>query len=134
MPQNSDPKARLGKRANLPDLLEAVAVEFGVTTKDIQGTSKCQTEAVPRHVLMWVARQEGYALKACGMIAGRKDHSTVTHALTRLRKLFKSDRALQDRCFKLLDRVREGEVDRVRTMRERTESWLKGGNCPLCGK
>lgn len=135
MPQATDSRSRVGQRANLPDLLEAVAVEFGVSAKAIQSLSKDQVSTVPRHVLIWLARQEGYPMKACAMVAGCNNHTSATYAVKRMKALFRADPALQTRCWSLLNRVRDGEIERVRTMRERTEGWLnRGGCCPLCGK
>ena len=94
MPQSSDPKSRLGSRANLPDLLEAIADEFGVTPAEIQGPSRFQVHVLPRHVLMWLARQEGYTMQAAGAAAGGKDHTSVRYAVRRLERLFKTDHVL----------------------------------------
>lgn len=73
-------RPRRPSRANLVRLLEAVAVEYGVTVEDITGPLRTSWEVEPRHAFCWRAHQEGYSFPAIALAIKRRDHTTVMHA------------------------------------------------------
>jgi chromosomal replication initiator protein len=60
-----------------------VCAQFGVTIPDMLSPSQRRAIAWPRHVAMWVAREQGYSLRTIGYLF-RRDYTTVRQALERM--------------------------------------------------
>lgn len=73
------------------DIIAAVATAFGVTAKEIKGTSRLKTVALARQVAIYLARVSAKgSLPAIGREFGR-DHSTVLHAVRKVEELLAKD-------------------------------------------
>ena len=65
-----------------------------------------------RHVAMWIARGSGWTLQAIGKVMGGRDHTSVIHALDRVRARRDADpdfRRRADRLVAELSHITEGE-------------------------
>lgn len=77
----------LGAR-KMPDILRAVAETYDVSVEDIRGGARTRDLVTPRHIFCYLAREllsENFSLTAIGRFLGR-DHTTVLHAVARVRK------------------------------------------------
>lgn len=83
---NGTPPA--GPLAGLPTILQvqdAVARTFGVTVLGIQSQMRVKDLVTPRHVAMYLARHVCHVrLTDIGAAFGKRDHSTVIHAVEKI--------------------------------------------------
>ena len=79
------------KQVDLDDILTAVSASFGLKTADLTGHSKLRQAAWPRRVAMYLAKDlTGLTTTKIGEAFGGRDHSTVIHALKKIRQELKS--------------------------------------------
>lgn len=75
---------------------EEVCSFYGVTVKDIKGTKRVQTIALPRQIAMYLVRElTDYSLPKIGKEFGNRDHSTVLHSYKKIKDLLESDSNLK---------------------------------------
>lgn len=85
----------VGDDLGIERIVDRVAATFGVSPKDLLGHSRLRTIALPRHVAMFLARDvASLSLPRIGEHFGGRDHSTVQHALNRIRMALTDDREL----------------------------------------
>ena len=82
----------------VPAIILAVSVEFGVSSIDIRSQRRNVAAVRARHTGMWLARH----LTLCsypeiGRMFGRRDHSTVMHAIKRIDRHMLDDPPFADR-------------------------------------
>ena len=84
------------KRApSVTDILRAVSKFYGVDVTDIKSARRHVGVIRPRHVAMRIARDMTYlSLPEIGRRMGRRDHSTVHHAVEKIARLMATDEAL----------------------------------------
>ena len=69
---------------------------FGSSTSDLKAKTRTKTIAFPRQVAMYLARQLTHAsLAEIGRAFGGKDHTTVLHAVDKIRTLLQDDPKLR---------------------------------------
>ena len=67
-------------RATLPDIISAVSSHYGVRADEILGPSRQKEYVLPRHMVMYMAREETTAsLPEIGQALGGRDHTTVLY-------------------------------------------------------
>lgn len=67
-------------------IMEVTAKYFNITKKDLLGKSKAQPVVHTRHIAMYLCRElTDLSLPRIGKTFGGKDHSTVSHAIKRIR-------------------------------------------------
>ena len=67
-------------------VVEEVAREFGVSTEQLCGLSRCREVVQARHVAMYVLREDrGLSFPVIGRALGGRDHTTVLRAVERMR-------------------------------------------------
>jgi len=77
----------------LPKVLKEVAKSFTITVKEMKGPRRTKDLALARQVAMYILRDEfNYKLEQIAMFLNRKDHTTVIHAIDKV----KSKMMLQD--------------------------------------
>lgn len=104
-PSKDDERPRPSYSIN--DLQKAAAALWDVTIADIKGRSKKPIHADPRHVAMYVARQDlRLSFPHIARNFNRKDHTTVMHAVKRVEN---SD-VLRTRAAMLREATSRGEV------------------------
>lgn len=76
-------------------VLRAVADFYGVTTEDLTGKRRVQRIVVPRHVAMYIMREDGrLSLPQIGQVLNR-DHTTVLHGVEKMTEQIDRDEALR---------------------------------------
>lgn len=76
------------KRVMIDHVQRVVAMHYGVTQSALKGESKTTDIVFPRHVAMYLSAQlTGRSLSEIGRRFGDRDHSTVIHAVKRIRDL-----------------------------------------------
>ncbi|MDL2226315.1 hypothetical protein LJB86_01495 [Deltaproteobacteria bacterium OttesenSCG-928-M10] len=92
--QRACPAGETGSRAGQPDMdtiLAGVAGAFGLKVSDLTGHSKLRQAAWPRRVAMLLAREmTDMTTTEIGRALGGRDHSTVIHALKKIRAELKN--------------------------------------------
>ncbi|MCA9387370.1 chromosomal replication initiator protein DnaA [Candidatus Dojkabacteria bacterium] len=87
-----DAKSRR-EQVKVPKVLREVSKAFSVTVKDMKGPRRTKDVALARQVAMYILREEfNYKLEQVASLINRKDHTTVLHALDKI----KSKMMLQD--------------------------------------
>jgi chromosomal replication initiator protein len=80
--------------ADLAAIMKRVAAAFGVTEKELLGSSRLRTVLVPRQVAMYLARElTGLSLPRIGTAFDR-DHTTVLHACRKVEEAVETDAKL----------------------------------------
>ena len=78
--------------------MAACAQEFGVTEKQMTGKSRRENMVLPRHVAMYLVRSlTSLSLPQIGWRFGKRDHTSVLHAIVRIPERCILDPALIDR-------------------------------------
>jgi len=88
----------LPQRSKLaPDqIIEAVALHFGVAVAALQGRSRSRAIARPRQIAMYLIRKEtGGSLPRIGAMLGGRDHTTVLYGCERIADLIEKDTDLR---------------------------------------
>ncbi|NUM33233.1 MAG: chromosomal replication initiator protein DnaA [Candidatus Brocadiae bacterium] len=72
----------------LSDVLEATIKFFNIKITDLQSKNRQQTVVLPRQVGMYLAKKlTKYSLQEIGAFFGGRDHTTVLHALDKIKEL-----------------------------------------------
>jgi len=66
-------------------IVDIVAARFSVSHKEIIGPRRCAELVAPRHVAMFLARQEGHSLTKIGFHL-RRDHTTVLYGAQKIER------------------------------------------------
>ncbi len=85
------------KRVTVEDIQKAVAAQFTVTIDDLISKRRTQTIVRPRHIAMYLCKtMTTRSLPDIGRRFGKRDHSTVIHAVNKIAERLPSDAALAD--------------------------------------
>lgn len=80
------------------DLIHIVAREWGVRVAGIMSGRRGGGIVLPRHIAMFLAWQHtNHSLAVIGRCFGGRDHSTILHAIRKIRRLLIEDSALAQR-------------------------------------
>jgi chromosomal replication initiator protein len=76
-----------------PDqILDAVAVHFGIEISTLQGRNRSRAIAQPRQIAMYLIREEtGESLPRIGNLLGGRDHTTILHGCERIADLMEGN-------------------------------------------
>lgn len=78
-------------------VLDAVARYYGVTPEVLRGKARDRSIVVPRHVAMYLMREDARAtLPEIGAEMGGRDHTTAMHGIERIATALEHDRALRE--------------------------------------
>ncbi|MFQ5492863.1 MAG: chromosomal replication initiator protein DnaA [Candidatus Dojkabacteria bacterium] len=92
------------ERIKIPGILKVVAKEFKITVKDIKGPRRTADVAFARQLCMFLLREEfGYKLEQVAGHLNRKDHTTVIHAVDKIKSKLMIDEGFKNQ----LDLIRE---------------------------
>jgi len=90
------------EQIKIPKVLKEVSKAMGVTVKDIKGPRRTKDVALARQVCMYILREEfGYKLEEIAKFLNREDHTTVIHAIDKV----KSKMMLQDGFNSLISKI-----------------------------
>jgi chromosomal replication initiator protein len=68
-------------------LLKLVCETYGVTLKELSGKTRTQNLVTPRHLAMYLLRQDlGLNLETIGQLLGGRDHTTIMHGIEKVAK------------------------------------------------
>lgn len=98
-----DRKSRRQK-IKVPFVLKTVAKEFNLTVKEIKGSRRTESVAFARQVCMFILREDfGFKLEQVAQFLSRKDHTTVMHAIDKIKSKIMIDEGFKNQ----MDRLRE---------------------------
>jgi chromosomal replication initiator protein len=73
----------------IADVMAVVADHFDVTVDQLKSKKRTQDLALARQVAMYIAREKiGASLNQIGHAFGKRDHSTVAHAVQKIKRLY----------------------------------------------
>ena len=85
-----------------------VAARFGLTLRELKGSSRIQSIARPRMIAMWLARTlTKLSFPEIGRAFNGKDHSTVISAVNKIKRLLAQDPGLAALMSSIEDRLRQ---------------------------
>lgn len=74
-------------------IIEVISQYFNISTKDILSSKKSKDLVFPRQIAMYLCRNElELSYKKVGEIFGKKDHTTIMHAETKILEAMKVDK------------------------------------------
>ena len=89
-------KERLS-RVSIDRILDGVSRYYGITVRDLTGRGRQRTIAWPRHVAMYLCRSmTSHSLPEIGKAFGGRDHTTVMHAVAKIKNALGDDGPVQD--------------------------------------
>ncbi len=84
------------RRVSIDDILNAVAEFYHIPVDDLRGKQRDKQIVAPRHVAMYLMRQETEAsLLEIGQALGGRDHSTVLHGCEKIGREINENTALR---------------------------------------
>ncbi len=91
LPNETVPKEAI----TLDYLIESVTAYFSINKTDVVGSSRARESLVPRQVIMYLANTKlRMSLSKIGQAFGNRNHTTVMHAVGRIKDRLKTDRQL----------------------------------------
>lgn len=96
-------------RITVPQIISAVCHATGVSHAEIVGDKRSRNIVEARHIAMYLARDlTDVSLPQIGEHFGGRDHTTVLHAVEKVKKLLHHDRELYNLVQQLTARIKEG--------------------------
>ena len=90
-------------------ILQATADMFDFTVEDIKGKSRRRPLVTARQIGMYVFREvTDLSYPAIAREFGGRDHTTVMHAVDKIKALMKERRQIYDQVSELVQRIRKG--------------------------
>jgi chromosomal replication initiator protein len=89
------------------DIINLTAAAYGLTPLDMTGASRKQPLALARQVAMYLTRElTSLSLPKIGAKFGNRDHTTVMHAVDKIKRQMETDQDVFDRVNELSQRLR----------------------------
>ena len=96
------------KAVNAAEIIAATAAAYGYTVSDLEGPSRKQPLARCRQVAMYLCREHtDLSLPKIGAKFGSRDHTTVMHAIDKIKTVMQTDREVFDRVSELSQSLRK---------------------------
>jgi chromosomal replication initiator protein DnaA len=96
------------RRVSIEDILSAVAEHYHIPVDDLRGKQRDKQIVVPRHVAMYLMRQETEAsLLEIGQALGGRDHSTVLHGCEKISREINENTALRKEVLAIRQQLAE---------------------------
>jgi chromosomal replication initiator protein DnaA len=96
------------RRVSIEDILNAVAEHYHIPVDDLRGKQRDKQIVVPRHVAMYLMRQETEAsLLEIGQALGGRDHSTVLHGCEKISREINENTALRKEVLAIRQQLAE---------------------------
>lgn len=94
------------KQTTSKQIIEKVAKEFNITSKDLCGQSRVSNIKTARQVVMYLLRHElSCSYPVIGKEVGGKDHSTVMHGIEKIEKDIKLDFNLREQIESIKEKI-----------------------------
>lgn len=88
-------------------VIKLIADKYNITPEDIKGKKRLSKIAVPRQIGMYICRiYLKESLPKIGSEFGGKDHTTVMHAVNKIKKMVKTDKTLETEIEKIAKEVK----------------------------
>jgi chromosomal replication initiator protein len=90
-------------------ILDATAVSYGFSVAAICGPSRTRPLTTARQVAMYLVRElTDYSYPAIGRVFGKRDHTTVIHAVDKITRQMQERRQIYEQVTELIQQVRVG--------------------------
>ena len=90
------------------DILNATAAAYGFSADDLRSPSRRQPLVLSRQVAMYLCREQtDLSLPKIGALFGGRDHTTVMHAIDKVRRLLLTDHQVFERVTALSQQLRK---------------------------
>lgn len=100
-----DKRSRRNK-IKVPQILKQVAKEFNLTVKELKGIRRTEEIAFARQVCMYILREEfGFKLEQIAHFLERKDHTTVIHAVDKIKSKIMIDEGFKNQIEMLKENI-----------------------------
>lgn len=94
------------QKIKVPFVLRTVAKEFNLTVKEIKGSRRTEAVAFARQVCMYILREDfGFKLEQVAQFLGRKDHTTVMHAIDKIKSKIMIDEGFKNQMETLREAI-----------------------------
>ncbi len=101
----------------IPQVMEATAYFYNLTSKDLTGQRRTKEIALARHVAMYLARELTEAsLPQIGEAFGGRDHTTVLHGCKKIAENLERDEELRYHLLRLKERLLSPQPERIATL------------------
>lgn len=102
-------RAPVAKTVTISAIQEAVADHFGMKVEDMMTKRRNRSVAYPRQIAMYLARElTDSSLPKIGEEFGGRDHTTVMHAIEKIKSILASDPAEAARIRDLINEIKGG--------------------------
>ena len=94
------------KNLSLEDIIDAVAVFYGLSHEEMTGRSRAQRVSMPRQVAMYIMREETSAsLPDIGGALGGRDHTTIIHGVEKIHSQVEIDDKLRKEILQIREQL-----------------------------
>ena len=107
-------KDNLSKREKIkiPLIIKTIAREFKVNAKELKGPRRTQELAFARQICMYFLREEfGYKLEQVAEFLNRKDHTTVIHAVDKIKSKIMIDDGFKNQVDLIKEALYSNELE-----------------------
>ena len=95
------------KAIDPPEIIRATAAAYGFAVDELRGASRRQPLVLSRQVAMYLCRElTDLSLPKIGAMFGGRDHTTVLHAIEKVKRVMRTDREVFDRVSELTQSLR----------------------------
>jgi chromosomal replication initiator protein len=92
-------------------ILDATAASYGFSVEAICGPSRTRPLVTARQVAMYLTRQlTDYSYPAIGRVFGKRDHTTVIHAVDKIAGQMQERRQIYEQVTELIQKIRAGSA------------------------
>jgi chromosomal replication initiator protein len=97
------------KRISPQFILETVSASYGFSVEAIVGPSRTRPLVTARQVAMYLTRElTDYSYPAIGRVFGKRDHTTVIHAVDKIAGQMQERRQIYEQVTELIQKIRAG--------------------------
>jgi len=96
------------KQITIKDIQEEVCNYFALSKEEIVGNKRAQSVVYPRQIAMYLARElTDFSLPKIGEEFGGRDHTTVMHAMNKIKNLINEQRETYNQIQELTNRIKQ---------------------------
>ena len=90
-------------------ILETTATSYGFSVEALSGPSRTRPLVTARQVAMYLTRElTDYSYPAIGRVFGKRDHTTVIHAVDKIAGQMQERRQIYEQVTELIQKIRAG--------------------------
>ena len=92
-------------------ILDTTAAAYGFSVEALTGPSRTRPLVTARQVAMYLTRElTDYSYPAIGRVFGKRDHTTVIHAVDKIAGQMQERRQIYDQVTELIQKIRAGSA------------------------